>query len=63
MRLLVVQDAPKMSSLLRRAFTEDGYAVDVEARGHEAVRMASSGSSVQVLPAACFSRLHSSSMS
>jgi two-component system, OmpR family, response regulator len=41
MRLLVVEDAPKMASLLRRAFTEDGYAVDVEARGHEAVWMAS----------------------
>jgi len=41
MRLLVVEDAPKMSSLLRRAFTEDGYAVDVEARGREAVWMAS----------------------
>ena len=41
MRLLVVEDAPKMSSLLRRAFTEDGYAVDVEARGHEAIWMAS----------------------
>ena len=30
-----------MSSLLRRAFVEDGYAVDVEARGHEAVWRAS----------------------
>src|SRR5258708_20149390 len=40
-RLLVVEDAPKMSSLLRRAFVEDGYAVDVQARGHEAVWKAS----------------------
>jgi two-component system, OmpR family, response regulator len=40
-RLLVVDDAPKMSSLLRRAFVEDGYAVDVEASGHEAVWRAS----------------------
>jgi len=40
-RLLVVDDAPKMSSLLRRAFVEDGYAVDVETRGHEAVWKAS----------------------
>jgi len=40
-RLLVVDDAPKMSLLLRRAFAEDGYAVDVEARGHEAVWRAS----------------------
>src|SRR5258708_15517485 len=30
-----------MSSVLRRAFVEDGYAVDVEARGHEAVWRAS----------------------
>jgi len=30
-----------MSSLLRRAFVEDGYAVDVAARGHEAVWRAS----------------------
>ena len=41
MRLLVVEDAPKMSSLLQRAFAEDGYAVDVEAHGREAVWMAS----------------------
>jgi two-component system, OmpR family, response regulator len=40
-RLLVVDDAPKMSSLLRRAFVEDGYAVEVEARGHDAVWRAS----------------------
>src|SRR5260221_873011 len=30
-----------MPSLLRRAFVEDGYAADVEARGHEAVWRAS----------------------
>lgn len=30
-----------MSSLLERAFREDGYAVDVQARGHDAVWMAS----------------------
>jgi two-component system, OmpR family, response regulator len=41
MRLLVVEDAPKMSSLLRQAFREDGYAVDVEASGSEAVWRAS----------------------
>src|SRR5262249_41787784 len=38
-RLLVVEDAPKMSSLLQRAFREDGYAVDVQASGHGAVWM------------------------
>jgi two-component system OmpR family response regulator len=41
MRLLVVEDAQKMSSLLRQAFREDGYAVDVEASGSEAVWRAS----------------------
>jgi two-component system OmpR family response regulator len=41
MRLLVVEDAPKMSALLQRAFREDGYAVDVEATGAEAVWIAS----------------------
>ena len=40
-RLLVVEDTPKMSALLRRAFREDGYAVDVEASGNNAVWMAS----------------------
>jgi two-component system OmpR family response regulator len=40
-RLLVVEDTPKMSALLRRAFREDGYAVDVEASGSNAVWMAS----------------------
>jgi two-component system OmpR family response regulator len=41
MRLLVVEDAPRMSFLLQQAFREDGYAVDVQARGSEAVWMAS----------------------
>ena len=41
MRLLVVEDAQKMSYVLQRAFREDGYAVDVEALGTEAVWRAS----------------------
>jgi two-component system OmpR family response regulator len=41
MRLLVVEDAPKMSCLLQRAFREDGYAVDVQASGQDAVWMGS----------------------
>ena len=41
MHLLVVEDAPKMASVLQRAFREDGYAVDVQASGHEAVWMGS----------------------
>jgi two-component system OmpR family response regulator len=40
MRLLVVEDTPKMSALLRRAFRGDGYAVDVQASGADAVWMA-----------------------
>jgi two-component system OmpR family response regulator len=36
-----VEDAPKMSALLQRAFREDGYAVDIETSGTEAVWMAS----------------------
>jgi two-component system, OmpR family, response regulator len=40
-RLLVVEDAPKMSALLQRAFREDGYAVDAQASGNDAVWMAS----------------------
>jgi two-component system OmpR family response regulator len=41
MRLLVVEDARKMSSLLRQAFREDGYAVDIESLGSEALWRAS----------------------
>ena len=40
-RLLVVEDTAKMATLLQRAFREDGYAVDVQASGNEAVWMAS----------------------
>ncbi|MEP7022524.1 MAG: response regulator [Actinomycetota bacterium] len=41
MRLLVVEDAAKMSAVLQRAFREDGYAVDVQVSGSGAVWMAS----------------------
>jgi two-component system OmpR family response regulator len=40
-RLLVVEDTPKMAALLQRAFREDGYAVDIQATGSDAVWMAS----------------------
>ena len=40
-RLLVVEDTPKMAALLERAFREDGYAVDVQPSGDGAVWMAS----------------------
>jgi two-component system OmpR family response regulator len=40
MRLLVVEDSPKMASLLRRGLTEEGYAVDVVSNGVDAVWMA-----------------------
>jgi two-component system OmpR family response regulator len=40
MRLLVVEDSPKMASLLRRGLTEEGYAVDVVANGVDGVWLA-----------------------
>ncbi len=40
MHVLVVEDTPKMASLLRRGLTEEGYAVDVVATGVDAVWMA-----------------------
>jgi two-component system OmpR family response regulator len=40
-RLLVVEDVPKMSAVLQRAFREDGYAVDIQASGSDAIWMAS----------------------
>ena len=33
MRVLVVEDAPKMADLLRRGLAEEGYAVDVAMTG------------------------------
>ena len=40
MRLLVVEDAPKMAGLLRRGLVEEGYAVDVAMTGVDAVWLA-----------------------
>jgi two-component system OmpR family response regulator len=40
MRLLVVEDSPKMADLLRRGLTEEGYAVDVAGTGQDAVWLA-----------------------
>jgi two-component system OmpR family response regulator len=40
MRLLVVEDSPKMASLLRRGLTEEGYAVDLAANGEDGVWLA-----------------------
>jgi two-component system OmpR family response regulator len=40
MRVLVVEDTPKMASLLRRGLTEEGYAVDVVGTGIDAVWLA-----------------------
>ncbi|QHC24880.1 response regulator transcription factor [Streptomyces sp. GS7] len=39
MRILVVEDEPKMRGLLRRALTEEGYAVDVAADGLQALAL------------------------
>lgn len=40
MRLLVIEDDSKMASLLQRGLTENGNAVDIAARGEDAVWMA-----------------------
>lgn len=40
MRLLVIEDNPKMATLLQRGFTEQGYAVDVARGGHDGEFMA-----------------------
>src|SRR5467141_190553 len=40
MRILVVEDDPKLSGLLRRGLTERGNATDVIARGEDALWMA-----------------------
>ncbi|WP_107070877.1 response regulator [Streptomyces natalensis] len=37
MRVLVVEDEPRMRELPRRALTEDGYAVDVVTDGPQAL--------------------------
>jgi two-component system copper resistance phosphate regulon response regulator CusR len=44
MRVLVVEDDPKMAHLLSRALRESGYAVDIVGRGNEAVEQATFGS-------------------
>src|SRR3954467_5720641 len=40
MRILVVEDQPKMAALLRRGIREGGHAADVAASGEEALAMA-----------------------
>jgi two-component system OmpR family response regulator len=40
MRLLVIEDTPKMASLLRRGLMEEGYAVDVVTNGVDGVWLA-----------------------
>jgi two-component system OmpR family response regulator len=40
MRVLVVEDEPKMAALVRRGLVEEGYAADVANQGEEAVWMA-----------------------
>jgi len=42
MRVLVVEDQPKMARLLQRGLREDGWAVDVAGSGEEALWMAAS---------------------
>jgi two-component system OmpR family response regulator len=40
MRVLVVEDAPKMADLIRRGLADEGHVADVAGRGEEAVGMA-----------------------
>src|SRR5213080_613754 len=40
MRLLVVEDEPKLAQVLSRGLREEGYAVDVAGRGDDALWMA-----------------------
>jgi two-component system, OmpR family, response regulator len=40
MRILVIEDEPKMAALLRRGLVEEGHAADVAGRGEDAVWMA-----------------------
>ena len=40
MRVLVVEDEPKMAGLIRRGLTEEGYAADIAATGDDALWMA-----------------------
>lgn len=44
MRLLVIEDNPKMAGLIRQGLTEHGYAVDVTNSGHDGESMAASQS-------------------
>jgi two-component system OmpR family response regulator len=40
MRVLIVEDEPKMAGLIRRGLREEGYAADVAANGNDALWMA-----------------------
>ena len=40
MRILVVEDEPKMAELLRRGLAEEGHAADVARKGDDALWMA-----------------------
>jgi two-component system OmpR family response regulator len=39
-RVLIVEDDPKMAGLLRRGLVEEGHAADVAGRGDDALWMA-----------------------
>ena len=43
MRVLVVEDEPKMAELLKRGFGEEGHAADIAPSGEEALWMATAG--------------------
>lgn len=46
MRILVVEDEPKMTALLARALTEEGHTVDTVADGRHAVVTATTRSPI-----------------
>ena len=43
MRLLVIEDNPKMAGLIKKGLTEQGYAVDLAYNGHDGEFMAADG--------------------
>jgi len=44
MRLLVIEDNPKMAAFMEQGFTEQGYAVDIAERGHDGEELAANQS-------------------
>jgi len=43
MRILIIEDDPKISSFIEKGFRENGYAVDTAADGEEGLLLARQG--------------------